>query len=201
MYRARSAKVLTALLVPLPVRLLVPLFVTLGLSAAPSAAFADQHSDKLPTLFDQLLDAEDAAIAARIESRIWLEWLDAPDDTSQALLTQLNDAMQSRDAGLALELADELVKLAPDYAEAWNKRATIHYLNGDDDQSVADIRRTLALEPRHFGAISGLGLILFRTGDAAAALEAFEKVLSISPSSQNAKRSVESMLRELERKI
>lgn len=168
---------------------------------SPSLLQGDQNSDALPALFDELLEAEDASIAARIESRIWREWLDAPDDVSGELLSRLNNAMQARDAALALELADELVETAPDFAEAWNKRATLHYLNGDDDLSVADIGQTLALEPRHFGAISGLGLIFVRKGDPEAALEAFEKVLSISPASRNARRSAESMRRELGREI
>ena len=80
--------------------------------------------------------------------------------------------MRGRDLERALSLADELIEAAPEFAEAWNKRATIHYLLGDDDASVLDIRETLAREPRHFGAISGLGLIFLRQGDEAAALEA-----------------------------
>ena len=109
--------------------------------------------------------------------------------------------MQARDLDAALETADALIARAPEFAEAWNRRATIHYLRGDDDESVADIRETLALEPRHFGAISGLGLIFLRRGDLEAALDAFEQVLEISPASANAKRSVERVRGELGREI
>lgn len=168
-------------------------------STAPSQA--DQNSEDLPDLFDELLAAEEASVAVRLEGRIWQEWLTAPDEASRILMSRLTIAMQSRDAGLALELADELVRTTPDFAEGWNKRATIHYLNGDDDRSVADIRETLALEPRHFGAISGLGLIFLRKGDNEAALEAFEKVLEISPASRNARMSAEQVRRELGREI
>jgi len=164
-------------------------------------ALADQFSEALPGLFDDLRDADDAAIAQRLEARIWQEWFEAPDDDARLLMRQLSAAMQSQDTDRALELADRLVDAAPSYAEGWNRRATIHYLRGDDDLSVADIRETLVLEPRHFGAISGLGLIFLRQGDLDAALEAFEQVLVISPASENARRSVERVRGELGREI
>ena len=184
-------------------RALLPLVIGVagigGLSSG--GTFADQNSDDLPGLFDELLDAEDAASAARLEARIWREWFEAPDDDARLLMTQLSAAMQSSDSDTALALADRLVELAPGYAEGWNRRATIHYLRGDDDASVADIRETLALEPRHFGAISGLGLIFLRQGDLEAALGAFEQVLAISPASDGARRSVERVRDELGREI
>lgn len=179
---------------------LVTLLVVSSALGAP-AALADQRSPALPELFDDLLDADDAAIAARLEGMIWREWFDAPDEEAERLLSRLNAAVDARRLDAALELADELVAHAPDFAEAWNRRATIHYLRGDDDRSVVDIRETLALEPRHFGAISGLGLIFLRQGDLEAALEAFEQVLEISPASAGARRSVEGVRRELGRDI
>ena len=152
-------------------------------------------------MFESLAEADEAREAARLEGLIWREWLTAPDDDSRLLLARLTRAMQSRELALALALADELVESAPAFAEGWNKRATIHYLQGDDDASVADIRETLALEPRHFGAISGLGLIFLRRGDTEAALDAFEQVLGISPASENARRSVERVRGEIGREI
>ena len=84
-----------------------------------------------------------------------------------------------------------MIDSTPDFAEGWNKRATLHYLLGDNDSSVADIRETLIREPRHFGAISGLGLIFMRQNNFEAALHAFEQVLIISPGSASAKSNVE----------
>jgi len=98
-------------------------------------------------------------------------------------------------------LSNQLIDSAPEFAEAWNKRATIHFLLGQDADSVADIRETVKLEPNHFGAISGLGLIFMRSQNFPAALEAFEKVLQISPASTSAKRSVERVRRELGREV
>lgn len=167
----------------------------------PATVAADQRSTALPELFERLLEASDASAAARLESLIWQEWLEAPDESSGNLLSRLTLAMQSRELDLALELADELVVAAPGFAEGWNRRATLHYLRGDDDLSVTDIRETLALEPRHFGAISGLGLIFLRQGDLESALDAFEQVLRVSPASRNARLSAERIRRELGREI
>lgn len=165
------------------------------------SASADQNAPELPGLFDELKSAEDSQTATRIEAQIWQHWLTAPDEASNLLSTQLGRAMQGGQLELALVLANQLVDSNEKYAEAWNRRATIHYLMGSDDLSVADIRETLVLEPRHFGAISGLGLIFLRQGDPNAALGAFEQVLNISPASANAQRSAERVRQELGREI
>jgi tetratricopeptide (TPR) repeat protein len=116
-------------------------------------------------------------------------------------MSQVTQAMSAGELDIALKLCNQLVDGAPEYAEAWNKRATIHYLMGNNDASVADIRETLAREPRHFGAISGLGLIFLREKNMQAALDAFEQVLTISPGSPSAQGSVERVRREMGREI
>lgn len=168
---------------------------------ASGVLLADQNAAELPGLFDQLQAASSPADVASIESEIWQHWLTAPDDNSALLLSQVNSAMAARELSIALLLSNQLVDSTPDFAEGWNKRATIHYLMGNNNASVADIRETVLLEPRHFGAISGLGLILLRDGKPEAALEAFEKVLAISPGSPSASASVERVRRELGREI
>ncbi len=154
-------------------------------------ARADQGAPQLDGLFEELASADTAAEAERLEGRIWSLWLEAPDEDAALLLDGVQDAMREGDAERGLELADRLVELAPGFAEGWNKRATLLYVTGDFDASVADIRETLALEPRHFGAISGLGQIFLRRGEPAAALEAFREVLRLSPASAAAQRGVE----------
>jgi tetratricopeptide (TPR) repeat protein len=166
-----------------------------------SAAVADQTDERLPGLFDDLESASDTSTAQAVEGKIWQLWLVAPDENSYLLMSQLTRAMSSGQLKIALTLADQLIDGAPEFAEAWNKRATIHYLMGNNDASVADIHKTLSLEPRHFGAISGLGLIFMRQGNMEAALEAFEQVLLISPASSSAQRSVDRVRQELGREI
>lgn len=170
-----------------------------GIGTAP--ARADQSSPALESLFEQLKNAEDSAQSRRLEGRIWQLWLQVPEGVSQQLIMDIESDMRTANLDSALDTADQLIEIAPDYAEGWNKRATIKYLAGDFDGSVDDIGRTLALEPRHFGAISGLGLIFLRRGDKQAALEAFEKVLEISPASANAGANAERLRRELETDI
>jgi tetratricopeptide (TPR) repeat protein len=162
---------------------------------------SDQNDPALPALFDQLQQSTDGVETRELEARIWTHWLDAPTRSSTLLLTQVELALSEGKLDLALRLCNQLVDGTPEFAEGWNKRATIHYLLGDNDASVADIRETLLREPRHFGAISGLGLIFLRSGNREAALEAFEQVLAISPGSINAKNSVEQLRQQIGREI
>lgn len=171
------------------------------LLCAISPVSADQNDPLLDGLFEDLAKAEEPPEASRLENRIWQRWLVAPDGPAQELLLSVESNMRGGLLEAALDAADQLVERVPDYAEGWNKRATVRYLIGDYDGSIADIRRTLRLEPRHFGAISGLGLIYIRQGDKPAALAAFEHVLEISPASANARASVERVRRELESDI
>ena len=174
---------------------LLPMACTIGLLAmngiVSHAALADQTAPELPGLFEQLRQASDEGDARAIESRIWQHWMTAPDEPSEWLMSQITLAMAAEELSIALALCDELVESRPDFAEGWNRRATLHYMMGDSDSSVADIRETLVREPRHFGAISGLGLIFMRQNDFDAALDAFEQVLIISPASASARMNID----------
>ncbi len=167
----------------------------------PVAALADQNDPELPRLFTSLENAADASAAREVESSIWQKWLEAPDAEADRLLRETTTAMSANDLREALVASTALVEQYPDYAEGWNKRATVYYLMGNFDNSVADIKTTLSLEPRHFGAISGLGLIFRQRGELEPALAAFEQVLKISPQSYQAKRGVEEMRNRIGREI
>jgi len=169
--------------------------LVLVLSSAVS--LADQTDPQLTALYQSLRTAESSASADSIQSRIWQVWLTAPDAQSNLLLQATVDALGNRDLREALVNGTQLVEAYPNYAEGWNKRATVHYLMGNFDASVADIGETLRLEPRHFGAISGLGLIFRAKGDLQAALDAFSQVLQISPQSLSAQRSVAELKQQL----
>lgn len=151
---------------------------------------ADQSESELDVLFNALGNATSNYETNQIQNEIWQQWLIAPDDNANLLMSQLHAAMSSGQHNFALEICNQLVDSNPEYAEAWNKRATVHYLMGSHALSIADINQTLLLEPRHFGALSGLGLIFTATGQYEAALDAFNEVLKISPASANAKGSI-----------
>ncbi|MHC4457094.1 MAG: tetratricopeptide repeat protein, partial [Planctomycetota bacterium] len=132
-----------------------------------------------------------------IEVQIWRIWIDSGLDDMNALMEEGARAMTQGRLEEAIAIFDRIVTTLPDFAEGWNKRATAHYLNEDYTASVIDIERTLVLEPRHFGAISGMGLIFLARGDEAGALRAFEEVLKIHPHARGAKARVEELRKKL----
>ena len=135
----------------------------------------------LDFLFEALKVAPDAESAKHIEGRIWAQWMASGSDTANLLMTRVKTATDARDTDLAIKLLDAIVEIKPDYVEAWNRRATLHYMRKDYTRSMADIREVLAREPRHFGAISGLGMILQEFGDEKRALDAFRQAVAIHP--------------------
>ncbi len=161
-------------------------FVLLASAGLVMQANADQTAAELPDLFEQLKTTEDSAEAKQLEQAIWAHWLTGPDAASEQMMLQIQTSLQVGRHDVGLLLCNQLIDAYPNYAEGWNKRATIFYLLNRLEESVEDIQTTLKLEPNHFGALSGLGLILLRTGDAEGALHAFEEVLEISPLSPSA---------------
>jgi tetratricopeptide (TPR) repeat protein len=135
----------------------------------------------LDFLFGALKAAPDAESAKQVENRIWALWIASGSDTANLLMTRAKTAIDANDLNLALELLDAIVKIKPDYVEAWNRRATIHYMRKEFGQSMEDIRQVLIREPRHFGAMSGLGMILQEFGDEKRALDVFRRALEINP--------------------
>ena len=135
----------------------------------------------LDFLFGALKLAPDDTTAKAIEERIWALWVVSRSDTANLLMTRVKTAIEAHDTELAVKLLDAIVKIKPDYVEAWNRRATIHYMKKDYGRALADIREVLKREPRHFGALSGLGLILQDIGDDRQALEVYRRALSVYP--------------------
>ena len=144
-------------------------------------AFAAQDDNRLPGLFDALKHAANPSTAQVIENRIWDIWLFNGNARIDSRMREGIVAMSAGDYPTALRAFEYIVREAPEFAEGWNKRATVYYLMNDFKQSIGDIKRTLALEPRHFGAVSGLGLIYLELHDGASALEAFQRGLKIHP--------------------
>lgn len=166
---------------------------------AGGAAHADQTNVALGPLFAQLQASAQPDERAQIEHQIWELWSQsgrAEVDQAFALGAR---AMAAGEFKLAVEWFGRVVELAPTFAEGWNKRATAHYLASNLDESVRDIQKTLALEPRHFGALAGMGLIFMQRGDLAGALLAFEQVLVVHPYSASAQVHVRELRARLGR--
>jgi tetratricopeptide (TPR) repeat protein len=96
-------------------------------------------------------------------------------------MMRVKTAMDAEDLDLAIKLLNAIIQIKPDYAEAWNRRATVYYMKKDFSRSLADIQQVLAREPRHFGALAGLGLIMQDLGDAKRALDIYRRALAIHP--------------------
>lgn len=135
----------------------------------------------LDTLFAKLQTATDPSAIQALEAAIWEQWTMVPDPAQRRMMLRGIAEMQSRDLEGAITTFTQLIALAPDLAEAWNKRATAHWLMGNFTASIADICETVKLEPRHFGAYSGLGMIRAERGEAGRAVAAFELARKYNP--------------------
>lgn len=147
----------------------------------PGAGRADQNDARLNALFARLQETTARSDAMAIERSIWTIWIHHDDGEIEKRMSAGIKAMNGGAMKLSLSAFSEIVEMAPTFAEGWNKRATAYYLLGEFAASVHDIQQTLVLEPRHFGALSGMGLIYSAIGDDKAALRVWEKALTINP--------------------
>jgi tetratricopeptide (TPR) repeat protein len=180
--------------------LLVFVVLTLAAPGFVGTAGADQKDLRLPALFGQLKAAPTSEAAAAIERQIWDIWVEAGDPDIDALMSAGEAAMSAGDFPRALDAFNRIVEKRPDFAEGWNRRATLYYLMGEYQKSLDDIDRTLALEPRHFGALSGLGLVDLQLDREEAAAKAFQRVLDIDPRSESARQDLDALNAVLKRK-
>ena len=152
----------------------------------------------LDFLFGALKAAPDEASAKHVEARIWALWLHTPSDTAALLMMRAKAAMDAQQMDVALKLLDAVVKLRPDYVEGWNRRATLYYLRNDYPHSLQDIEQVLVREPRHFGALAGLGMIMQDLGDEKRALDAFRKALAVNPHLEKVPELVKTLTEKVE---
>ena len=146
----------------------------------------------------EALKGDDAELAATAEAILWRAWHRSGNPETDRLFRAGVDAMQQNRLAEAEQFFGELVRMAPDFAEAWNKRATVLYLVGEFERSHADVETVLKLEPRHFGALSGLGLLYIAEGDAERALDAFRRALAVNPTMPGPQRWVEELKQSVE---
>lgn len=152
----------------------------------------------LDFLFGALKVAPDEASAKHVEGRIWALWTSTRSDTTSLLMARVRAAMEKKQPEVAIKLLDSVVKLKPDYVEGWNRRATLHFLQNDYEKSLLDIREVLAREPRHFGALAGLGMIMQEYGDEKRALDAYRKALEINPHLSNVPDRIKTLTEKVE---
>lgn len=176
-------------------RRLAPLMLLFLAFATPATATPE---DRLAPLFAELKRDLPPERVGEIEAEIWSIWASAPPGRSdiELLMEAAGDMIRHEEFGKAVVALDEAINLAPDYPEAWNRRATAHYHAGDYAASIADIARTLELEPRHFPALAGLGMINMSLGRMKEALANYEAALAINPHFRAAKLHA-AALREL----
>lgn len=150
---------------------------------------AEQRADVLDGLFAEL-HRSSAGRAPRIQESIWKLWSSSDSPTADLLLQQGTQAMGARQYDEAMEIFNRVIAAYPDYAEPWNKRATLNFIMGREAASLADIDRVLELEPRHFGALSGRGMIYRNQKKYSLAVEAFREALAINPTLQTLKDAI-----------
>lgn len=187
-------------------------FISIGPIAAAEAADPAQQSrieaeppkseksrhQILAELYDSLRKASDEDSAGLIAGAIEKLWLRSGSDTVDLLMNRAIQMVNEEDLDVALKILDSVISLAPDYSEGWNQRATVHFLKKDYESSLNDLRRVLRIDPQHFKAINGLGLIMQELGDKKSALKAFRQVLKVHPHLGVARQSVEELVREVE---
>ena len=155
--------------------------------AAPSGS-ADSSGDKgglsiqsTDQLFTTLAKPGDDATGAAVEAELERRWRDSGSDTIDLLMTWATEAIATKNFPRALDFLDAVTTLKPDYVEGWNRRATLFFLQDDYGKALSDLEKVLALEPRHFGALAGLGMILNEIDRKKEALLALQKAIAIDP--------------------
>ena len=168
-------------------------------AARPEQTFRDVRiPTALPFLFGALKVAPDDDSARHVEARIWAQWSQTSSDTTALLMSRAKTALEAKQVDVALKLLTAVVKLRPDYIEGWNRRATIYYLQNDYTHSLEDIEQVLVREPRHFGALAGLGMIMQELGDEKRALDAFRKALAVNPRLEKVPELVKTLTEKVE---
>ncbi len=182
-------------------RLLITTAFVLALFAFPPLAISDQLDPRLPNLFDRLKAAPSSAVALPVERQIWAIWHEHTDKAVNELMQNGIERMTIGDLRNALAAFNNVVATDPEFAEGWNRRATVHYLMEDYDASLADIVKTLELEPRHFGALSGRGLVYVQKKDLPNALKAFEDALAVYPQMSGPRANADAIRQILQKDI
>jgi tetratricopeptide (TPR) repeat protein len=168
-------------------------------SSRPALPKTPAERDKtLSDLYALLATADDEESAKAVADAIERIWQFSGSPTLDVLMERSAKALVEKKNDLALKLLDFAVELAPDFTEAWNRRAYVHFLKSDYQRALGDLRRTLALDPNHFKALEGLAQILREVGQKRGALRAFKKLIDVHPFWANAQQAIDELEREVE---
>ncbi len=166
----------------LNMRVMFKIFIiSISILFASKIAIADQNDPRLNNLFKKLNETENQDEIRDLISDIWNIWYEVDDPKVIEYFEKGIQAMNIRNYPLAIRFFNNLIEEDPNFAEGWNKRATVHFMMGNFDQSMQDIIKTLELEPRHFGALDGMGLIFIHQGQFEQAIDVYDKMLEIFP--------------------
>jgi tetratricopeptide (TPR) repeat protein len=165
--------------------------------AVPAAAQEKAAQPSLDKLFLELKRERNERAAERIAARISAKWAESGSASIDLMMLWSQQAMQAQKFGVALDFLDQVISLQPDFAEGWNRRATVHFMMQNYAKSMADIERTLELEPRHFGALTGMAQIMKSAGLKQLALDAYERALQVYPMLRSAQNEVAELSEEL----
>ena len=155
--------------------------ISISILFASKISIADQNDPRLNNLFKKLNETENQDEIRDLISDIWNIWYEVDDPKVIEYFEKGIQAMNIRNYPLAIRFFNNLIEEDPNFAEAWNKRATAYFMMGDFDRSMLDIVKTLELEPRHFGALDGMSLIFIHQGQYQEALKVYDKMLELFP--------------------
>jgi tetratricopeptide (TPR) repeat protein len=169
-----------------------------GTSPQASPKSPEEREKALANLYAHLATAEGEESAKTTAEAIERLWLYSGSDTINLLMERAQVAINEKKFELARKLLDHIVELAPDFAEGWNRRAYLNYMDNNLPRALGDLRRTLALDPNHFKALEGLAQILREIGEKKASLKAFQQLLEVHPYWSGAKQAIEELGREVD---
>ena len=155
---------------------------------------ADQNDARLENLFDILSKTESDIQINEVTSSIWDIWYETNDPSIEADFYRGLESMRTGDLLMAVAFFTRVIEKNPNFAEGWNKRATVYYMLGKFDASMMDIHETLKLEPRHFGAMDGMGLIFIHLEQFDKAIDIYDQMLKIFPNNSFTKQKKEMLL-------
>lgn len=164
----------------------------------PQLTDSSQQRRLLDELFGRLSKSTDSEESQGIAGAIERVWMRSGSDTADLLMGRALSAVQAKQLPLAEKLLSSVIAVEPEWAEAWNKRATIRFMSDDDSGAMQDIAQVLRREPRHFGALVGMGSILQRSGLNKAALKVYRKALEVYPQQANIRTIVDKLTLEVE---